>query len=494
MKNAEHFDVLIIGGGPAGSCAALRLLALGYRVGLVEQQIFPRHQIGESLSAGIRNIFEYLDADHLLELHGYLHALPAQVIWEKAGERNMEFRQSGGGIMVDRGKLDHDMLRLAVSRGMCLFQPAKPEYFHREYDHWKVIIRENGEQKELHALFIIDARGRSGLRTVDKIITAPAMVALYANTDSAVMPRSTLVEAQQSGWLWGAPLPEGKFRIMIFSAPEDLKKKNPEQLFINRLSSSVLFAEGLQKLDFSTIKSCSVVNYSHHQPWEENYIRVGEAAFTLDPLSSTGVEKAMRFSLQTVIAINTVLKTRNIELARNFYEDHMARSVIRHLEWTAGYYERAWPKSSTRFWKERSKFSITSHATENQFYNKLMLKMEETKTEREDKIAAATAGIGYGEDIAQLWYKKIRLSPQVTRIKAICVEDDQLTLKNAVRHPLLEQEIAYVDNVEIIPLLSHLQDTDTFGELMYSWSRDMPFEKARAIMIRLCDLGVMELS
>ncbi len=45
----KHCDVFIIGGGPAGSIAAAKLVQAGYDVKLVERQVFPRFVIGESL-------------------------------------------------------------------------------------------------------------------------------------------------------------------------------------------------------------------------------------------------------------------------------------------------------------------------------------------------------------------------------------------------------------------------------------------------------------
>lgn len=75
----QKFDVIIIGAGPAGTCAALRLLHWGYRVALIEQTSFPRPQIGESLSPGIQNIFQYLDAEVVLQRSEYKYGLGAKV-------------------------------------------------------------------------------------------------------------------------------------------------------------------------------------------------------------------------------------------------------------------------------------------------------------------------------------------------------------------------------------------------------------------------------
>jgi 2-polyprenyl-6-methoxyphenol hydroxylase-like FAD-dependent oxidoreductase len=55
-------DTVVIGAGPAGCCAVLRLLALGHRVALLERCEFPRPHVGEAISPGIWNILEYIDA------------------------------------------------------------------------------------------------------------------------------------------------------------------------------------------------------------------------------------------------------------------------------------------------------------------------------------------------------------------------------------------------------------------------------------------------
>jgi flavin-dependent dehydrogenase len=491
METPELFDVVIIGGGPAGTCAALRLLDLGHRVALVEQHVFPRPQIGESLSAGVRNIFGYLGAGHLLKERGYIDGLPARVIWENAKEGNVEFRNHGSGIMVDRGQLDHDMLQLAVSRGLVLFH-GKPETFRKEGDHWKVVIRVKNEQMGLQTVFVLDSRGRSGSRMTDRIITAPPMVALYANTSKASMPACTLIEAQEEGWLWGSPLPGNEFRVMAFFAPRDLRKENPDKLFKSRISSSLLFQSGLRDLGHSGTKSCAVLNYSHIKPWDNNYIRIGEAAFTIDPLSSSGVEKAMRFSLQTVIAVNTILTSGNTEISKGFFEDHMGDSVIRHMKWTASFYQSAWHGRGKSFWEERSQVKFMAQHNETAFCRKLMLKLQGSPHVKKD--SAGSEGGWPAKAIDHLWYEKIRLSPQVTYVKAVCVEDDRLQLKDALKHPAIDREIAYIDNIPIFPLINRMQGTETLGELIYSWSRGISVEKAKEITVTLCKLGLLEIS
>src|SRR4029077_11391369 len=56
-------DVLVIGGGPAGSTAAALLAQLGHRVTLLEKSRHPRFHIGESLLPANLPLFERLGVE-----------------------------------------------------------------------------------------------------------------------------------------------------------------------------------------------------------------------------------------------------------------------------------------------------------------------------------------------------------------------------------------------------------------------------------------------
>ena len=93
--------------------------------------------------------------------------------------------------------------------------------------------------------------------------------------------------------------------------------------------------------------------------WKNQLIKIGEAAFTLDPLSSTGVEKAMRFSLQVAIAVNTYLKDTNSSHPKDFYEEKLIESAVSHAHWTADYYRQAWASHrNLDFWDKRTNFKL----------------------------------------------------------------------------------------------------------------------------------------
>lgn len=474
MQTVYTFDVLIIGGGPAGVCAALRLLSLGHRVALVEKEDFPRPQIGESLSPGIWNIFRYLQAEHLLKRHNYLHQLAATVIWEKEKPDTLNAAQRGPGIMADRGLLDHDLLQLAVERGLHLFQPARFEHCSKTNRGWEVLLRKQRIALTVNTAFIMDARGRSGMTMQQRILTAPPLVALWSYVPAASMPQQTLVEATPNGWIWGAPMPDQRFRVLSFISPAATRHKAAAAVFRSSLEGTKLFGQLPLRPELQKISSCMVFTYAHADPWNNGYIRLGEAAFSLDPLSSTGVEKAMRFSLQAVVAVNTILQSGEEQMGRSFYEDSMIASVISHAQWTAAYYAKAWPAGHP-FWKERAAPFIGDQNILSDFHLKLQQRFTGTPRPKEPIKVPIPDTV---EKVRLLWNEQLQLSPALSFYDAPCVVGNVLEMKKAVRHPNLNGGMAYLGDVEISALLSAITGTPTLGSLVREWSKTMPVEQA----------------
>ncbi|WP_217604825.1 NAD(P)/FAD-dependent oxidoreductase [Chitinophaga sp. GbtcB8] len=488
MHSENTFDVLIIGGGPAGTCAALRLLSLGYRVALVEKENFPRPQIGESLSPGIRNIFEYLQAGHLLSRHNYLQQLPAKVIWESSTAQNISAQQRGPGIMVNRGLLDKDLLELAVERGLHLFQPAWLNHkLWLDDGKWSAQVQTGKTVTHLTATFLLDARGRSSTDHERRITTAPPTLALWAYTPAQQMPNETLIEARTAGWTWGSPMPDQRFRILSFMNPVKIRPGAIADVFGHTLDKTQLFRSIVQNWQARDIGACVVSNYVHRFPWDRRYIRLGEAAFTLDPLSSSGVEKAMRFSLQAAIAVNTVLRLGDEQLAQAFYEKKLIDAVVTHAHWNADYYAHAYTNEHA-FWKERATPFILRKDICTDFHQKLYGRFTQTPVQ---KTAARQHGSYGAEAIRRLWHEPVQLSPALTYQDVPCIVNDTVQIKKGIRHPNLEEEIAYLAAIEISPLLIKTGSNATLGSIIDEWSKITTYKDAASMALFLWEKDIL---
>ncbi|NLR67373.1 FAD-binding protein [Chitinophaga varians] len=475
----DTYDILIVGAGPAGTCAALRLLSLGYRVAMVEREQFPRPQIGESLSPGIRNIFDYLDATPLLQKAHCLHQLPAHVIWQ---QQHADLLPRGHSVMTDRGRLDKGLLDLAVARGLVLYQPVKYEQSVRHGDTWQVSVRGPEGLQTLSAVFLLDARGRKGIQQQQRWQTAPPMVGIWAYVRADDMPRSTCVEAVPDGWLWGAPLYDGQYRILAFTDPPFVRQQSILSHYLHLLSTTQLFRHAAEKGPLSSLQSCHLFSYVHHRPWHHNRIQLGEAAFAIDPLSSSGVEKAMRISLQAVIAIHTIFRKNTPAIAQEFFESRLAASVVNHMQWTSRYYAEAWPANTHPFWKKRTAPPVGGHSV-----SPFTAKVEQSLTAYHPPASSPPKKINIQDTLQQLWHKKLSLSPAISYRQTLCVINDCVEQKTALYHPNLGQEVAFLGNHDILPLIQIAQESETFGQLILRWKQLVPPDMAIPMILQLWD-------
>jgi flavin-dependent dehydrogenase len=199
-------DVLVIGGGPAGSSAALALARRGWSVALVEKAAFPRRKVcGEYISAGTWPVLSELGvADSLAPLAGpavrrvglYARDTLLEVAMPEpaAGER--------WGRAIGREALDAVLLEHAARAGVEVLQPWTVEAVHPQ----------NG-------MHVATARGAAGERT----LRAHVVVAAHGSWEHAGLPTQPERAARAGGDMLGfkahfsgARLPEGLMPLVLF--------------------------------------------------------------------------------------------------------------------------------------------------------------------------------------------------------------------------------------------------------------------------------------
>lgn len=486
-------DIVIIGAGPAGLTAALRLQQLGYSVHLLERSPhWPRSQIGEVLTPGVKNIIELLDANDTLETVPHLAGLPTKIRWRNSIAENVD---NGDTAVVNRATFDASLLQLARQRGITVSMPAQIHHVSGGLNAWQLSVNTKTGVELVTARFILDASGRS--HHAQQYNCAPRLSAMWAELAPDQLPSHigshTQVEALPHGWLWGTRLPNQHYRVMLVNDPQTAHQQMPrqaEQWLRSNCAASQLFNSITQTPYINRIQACAATPYLALDSWQHGKLKLGDAAFALDPISSSGVEKAMRFSLQAVVAIHTQLtsidKDRD-ELARNFFEHRLIETCARHTYWTKAYYAQAWC-SQQPFWHSRSLDSVADEHSADAIHSThpLVLEMQVQSTQMHNFQAPDLKPLSTFNP-----HHHLRFDPASKLIETYCVVENQVKKQLALTHPNLERPIAFLENQALFPHLNFLWQAHALNSVLKNLEEKMDKQKSQNILLWLWQRGLL---
>jgi flavin-dependent dehydrogenase len=453
-------EVCVVGGGPAGAALALRLAKLGHEVCLLERQVFPRPHVGESLAPGVWPLLEALGVAEEVRRADFLPAREALVRWEEATGRQVRGRAGETGLLVDRGRFDALLLGAAAAAGVRVLQQAAAQRPERGGGGWQVPVLQEGRMLRVSARFLADASGRGSFLGGRKVPVSARTLALYGYwRGQGARGPETYVEAGPEAWYWGAHLPDGTFNAMVFVDPElpreqGIGRRTLESFYRQLLSRSDLLRAWVQGHLVSGARACDATCYRDAAPISEDFIKVGEASFSIDPLSSSGVQKALQTALSGAAAVHTLLvRPGNAAAALRFYTEDQRFSVEQHAAWAAGYYREQRVYQDRLFWQRRA---LSPPA----------LAPPEVKPMTADGLS----------------HRRWRLAGEASLVETPCIVGDLIEFRRALSHPRLARPVAYVDGVELAPLVEAFRGALTVPQLADTWSRRVPLRQGAAIM------------
>jgi flavin-dependent dehydrogenase len=163
-------EVVIIGGGPAGSTAASLLARAGANVTLMERVAFPRYHIGESTTPSCRTILDYIGALEKVDTRGYTNKTGLLLRWGAEKDWTIDWKAQFGDSVrswqVDRDDFDQVLLDHAAECGVDVMYQARVKRVIFDGDRATGVewIPPGEQESQIkNADVILDASGRAGL-------------------------------------------------------------------------------------------------------------------------------------------------------------------------------------------------------------------------------------------------------------------------------------------------------------------------------------------
>ncbi|MEO5767854.1 MAG: NAD(P)/FAD-dependent oxidoreductase [Polyangia bacterium] len=364
-------DVIVIGGGPAGSTAANLFAQAGHDVLLLEKETFPRFHIGESLLPIDLPIFARLGVE--LAPQNFLRKDGAEFIDERTGQ-SATFLFSEGlpgtpahAFQVERSAFDHVLLLTARARGAEVREGVRVADITVGPDAVAVSAKTDAGTDEVHrARFLIDATGQDALLARTNRTAQPyqgfGRVAVFRHyhgleaeiADELARTGNIKVLMVPEGWMWLIPLSGARLSVGIVSrgavgSGEVLEEAIARSPLIQRLTS------GATPTAPRIIRNFSFRNTRAHGP---RWACAGDAACFLDPVFSSGVSLAMLGAESVVDTVSPALREGR-EGAAELLDAHAA-----HMQ--TGY--RSFSGLIRRFYDNAIVRSLFFAETQNEVY------------------------------------------------------------------------------------------------------------------------------
>jgi flavin-dependent dehydrogenase len=311
-------QVVVIGGGPAGSTASTLLAQRGVKVRLFERERFPRFHIGESLIPETYWVLERLNMLPKLRGTPFVNKHSVQFVGA-SGRLSEPFyfydnkpHECSQTWQVRRSEFDEMMLNNAREHGVEVEEGVRvlEVLFERERAVGVRIQRENGATEEVRAEVIVDASGQSSmimsrlnLREWDQELKKAAVWTYWegAYRDQGRDEGATIViqTKNKKGWFWYIPLHDDILSVGVVSDYDYLFRnrdtKDLEKIYFEEVANCVGVQPRIEKArrvtEFFAAKEYS---YRSRRSAGDGWVLVGDAFGFLDPLYSSGVLLALK--------------------------------------------------------------------------------------------------------------------------------------------------------------------------------------------------------
>ncbi|SMD26351.1 NAD(P)/FAD-dependent oxidoreductase [Kibdelosporangium aridum] len=327
----KDVDILVIGGGPAGSTAAAMLARNGFNVLLLEREVFPRYHIGESLLASCLPTLRLSGAFDAVAEAGFTVKRGSVFRWEQ-DEWLLDWRrlvdQDAWSWQVDRATYDDILLRNATKQGATVTEGATVRNVIFDGDRPMAVEWTQQDERDVIRTttfdFLVDASGRTGvlgkkhfdMRTPHELFQNVGIWGYW--TGARLLPNSPEgainVISSPDGWYWHIPLADDRWSVGLVTHKQRFTESRErfdtlDEYYLDMVHAPDSLRDLLKGAQFEgKVRAEQEYSYVSERFCGPGYILIGDAACFLDPLLSTGVHLAQYSAMVGAASIATILR------------------------------------------------------------------------------------------------------------------------------------------------------------------------------------------
>jgi flavin-dependent dehydrogenase len=357
------YDVAIMGGGPAGATLAARLAReTKLSVAMFESEFFPRDHIGETFVHTIvpslqesGALAKVLASECYVKKGGGFYSWDPKRPWATYFEHGLHARDGyvRWAIHCNRPEFDHILLTHARDSGAEVYEGTPVNAVSRQDD---ITTLDLGIHGEARCRIFVNSSGRTSSTTITgerQFLSRYRNIAIW-NHIVGGRPAQTLPGewnifreknlspvgslAFEDGWFWYIPVPkiiQGK-RVLTHSlgvvtdpsALNDPRKRFTDpRVFMATARRVPLLGDLIENAELVSDKFLTAPNYSRISgrmcDWDKREIRIGDAAYFVDPLFSSGVHFALQHAGMAVVMIKAAFDSGLTDtMKRELWDDY----------------------------------------------------------------------------------------------------------------------------------------------------------------------------
>ncbi len=352
----EHYDCIVVGGGPAGSTSAALVAEAGFSTLLVEREKVPRFHVGESLMPETYWTFERLGVLDKMKKSDFVKKVSVQFVSSSGAESQPFFfkehdsRECAQTWQVTRSEFDKMLFDNAAEKGAECHDETRVMDIVCEQDRVVGVTLKtaDGVVRDVACKVLVDATGqqallanRLGLRVENPKLRKVAIWGYYrgARREPGEHGGATVIlhTQEKKSWFWYIPLADDITSIGVVGDRDYLLKGrgDPSDVFEDELVKCPALVDRLMNAELtSEFRTAKEFSYTTKQHAGDGWVMVGDAWGFIDPVYSSGVYFALRTGELAADAIVAGLRTGDTSASQlsGWYEDFSAGAIwIRKL-------------------------------------------------------------------------------------------------------------------------------------------------------------------